>query len=290
MLRTQIRSFHAVAKLESFTLASRELHVGQPTLTTQIKTLEERYNIELFRRRGRGVELTTAGLDLFEITSKIAIHEREIGLLMSSYKGLTAGELKIAAVSPYHVVDILSVFQMKYPNINVSVTLGNSQDTLDKVLQAKADIGIFAWEEEAPKVILEPYKTHNVQVIVNKDHPFYYRESISIQELANQKFILREHGSTTRGAFEVATNFARVKIKTYIEIGSREGVWQAVRRGLGIGIVADSEFISHPDLKQVAFNDVSITTRYFLSYLADRKKSHIIRAFSDASKEAKTLE
>jgi aminoethylphosphonate catabolism LysR family transcriptional regulator len=290
MLRTQIRSFHAVAKTGSYTAASKELNVGQPTLTTQIKTLEDRYNIELFRRKGRGVVLTYAGHELFEITAKIAVHEREIELLMRSYKGLTTGQLHIAAVSPFHVVDILAVFQKKYPSIEVSVTLGNSQETLDKVLETKADIGIFAWEEEQPKVILEHYQTHKVEVFVNKDHPFYHRKSISIHELEKENLILREHGSTTRSAFELAAKKASAHLTPFLEIGSREGIWQAVRRGLGVGVVADSEFISHPDLKKVAIEDIRITTKYYLAYLEDRQKSRLIRAFSDAAQEAKNLQ
>ena len=289
MLRTQIRSFHAVADSGSYTAASKLLNVGQPTLTTQIKTLEKHYEIDLFRRKGRGVALTPAGQELYQITSKIALHEREIDLLLTSYKGLATGQLTIAAVSPFHVIDILAVFQEKYPQIDISVTLGNSRDTLEKVLSAQADIGIFAWEEPPPNVVLEHYQTHKVVAFVNTDHPFYDRESISIHELEHQKIILREHGSTTRTAFETGAKKAGAAIVPFLEIGSREGVWQAVKRNLGIGIVADSEFISHPDLKKIAFHDADITSRYFLSYLADRQKSKLIRAFSKAAEEAKGL-
>ncbi|UTW11964.1 LysR substrate-binding domain-containing protein [Marinobacterium rhizophilum] len=291
MLRTQIRSFHAVAKAGSYTLASKDLNVGQPTLTTQVKTLEERYEVELFQKKGRGVVLTHAGSELFEITSKISMHEREIELLLSTYKGLTRGQLHIAAVSPFHVVDILTVFQARYPNIEVLVTLGNSYETLEKVLVGKVDVGIFAWEEdEIPNVILEHYRTHNVVVFANKEHPFYKRDSIFINELEGQNVILREDGSTTRRAFELSAKKAGVNIKPYLVIGSREGVWQSVKRGLGISVVADSEFISHPDMQKIPITDVDITTRYFLSYLKDREKSRLIRAFSDAAQEAKNLE
>ena len=55
---TQLRSFHAVAGTGGFTAASKVLHVGQPTITGQVRALEEFYGVELFHRRGRRVELT----------------------------------------------------------------------------------------------------------------------------------------------------------------------------------------------------------------------------------------
>ena len=56
MIYTWLRSFHAVASEGSFTVASRALNIGQPTVTSQVKALEDYYSVELFHRRGRGVE------------------------------------------------------------------------------------------------------------------------------------------------------------------------------------------------------------------------------------------
>jgi DNA-binding MarR family transcriptional regulator len=68
MNHTQLRSFHAVAAEGGFTAASRVLNIGQPTITSQVKALEQHFDVELFHRRGRRVELTDAGEELFRIT------------------------------------------------------------------------------------------------------------------------------------------------------------------------------------------------------------------------------
>ncbi|MEM7317222.1 MAG: LysR substrate-binding domain-containing protein [Planctomycetota bacterium] len=283
MLRTELRSFQAVATAGGYTAASKVLNVGQPTLTTQIKALEARYEIELFQRKGRRVALTHAGQELFKLTSKIAMHEREVEVLLQSYKGLTTGQLRVAAVSPFHVVDIVTVFREKYPKIEIFINLGNSHETMQRLLDSEADVGIFAWEDEAPHVTLDPYRSHNVAIFVNEDHKFFHRDSISIREIEGEKLILREHGSTTRSAFELAAAKAGVTVNPILEISSREGIWQSVKRGLGIGVVADSEFVSHPDLKWIPFHDVDINTHYFLSYLTDRQDSRLIQAFREAA-------
>ena len=118
-----------------------------------------------------------------------------------------------------------------------------------------------------------------VVVFVNTDHPWHGRESIAIAELVDQPLILRETGSTTRRALEVAAAQAGVPIRPRLEIGSREGVWKAVERGLGIGVVADFEFVAHPKLATIRIGDVSVRTEYRLACLMERRRSPKIEAF-----------
>lgn len=281
MHRTQIRSFHAVAAHGGFTAASKVLNVGQPTLTTQVRALEESYGVELFHRIGRKVVLTEAGKELHELTLRIARLEVETHDLLQAHKGLTAGHLRIAAVGPFHAVDMISAFKQAYPDVEISVLLGNSQQTFERLLRYQADVGVTARVDPDDRVEMTPYSTHSVVIFVNADHHFFDRETISIRELRNERVVLREKGSTTRMAFEAALRRAKVEIDPVLEIGSREGVWKAVERGLGIGVVADFEFVFHPRLKTVAFDDVSIKTEYFLAYLRDRRESRLIRAFCE---------
>ena len=77
MNRSQLRSFHVSAELGGFTAASRALRISQPTITTQVRSLEEEYGVELFVRQGRNVRLTSVGEDLYEITKRVILHENE---------------------------------------------------------------------------------------------------------------------------------------------------------------------------------------------------------------------
>ena len=89
MRLTQLRSFHAVAHAGGFTGAAKLLHISQPTVTTQVRFLEETYGCELFYRRGHKVTLTPLGEQLFEIAQKIfALESETVHLLEDS------GELK----------------------------------------------------------------------------------------------------------------------------------------------------------------------------------------------------
>ena len=81
---TQLRSFHAVAHHGSVTRAAQALHVSQPTMTTQIRALEETYGVELFYRHGRGLTLTPTGRALYAVSLRIFSDEAEaLGLALA---------------------------------------------------------------------------------------------------------------------------------------------------------------------------------------------------------------
>jgi aminoethylphosphonate catabolism LysR family transcriptional regulator len=268
-----------VAENHGFTAAAKALRISQPTVTTQVKELEERYGVELLVRRGRRVELTETGATLFDISRRImSLSEEAEELLLSSGK-LTTGQLRVAAVGPFHATEMIARFLARYPSISVSMLLGNSDQTLQRILDLESDVAIVAHVVDEPRVHSVAFSTHEVVVFINTDHPWRDRESIMIAELAEQPLILRETGSTTRRAFEAAAQKANVPIKPLLEIGSREGVWKAVERGLGIGIVADFEFVAHPRLKVVHIADATIRTEYRLACLVERQHSPKIEAF-----------
>ena len=288
MLTIALRSFHAVARHGGFSSAARALHISQPTLSTQVKGLETRYDVELFYRIGREVRLTPAGQELYLTTMRLHQSEAEAEDLLNSFKGLHSGSLRIAAVGPFHATDMIVAFKSRHPKIDISVQFGNSQRSFERLLSYDADVGLIAEVNADPRVITMPYSTHNVVVFVNAQHAFFERDSISIEDLQGQKVIQREVGSTTRTAMEKALNEHQVSIDVVLDIGSREGIWKAVEQGLGIGFVADFEFVPHPNLRAIPITGVDISTQYFLAFLAERKTSHLIRAFCHVSQSDET--
>lgn len=278
---THLRSFHAVAEHRGFTTAANALNISQPTVTTQVKELEERYEVELLIRRGRRVELTETGAALFDISRRIMKLNEEADELLLSSGRLATGQLRLAAVGPFHAADMVALFVAAYPAIKVTMLLGNSGKTLQRILDLETDVAILAHAIDDPRVHTIPFSTHEVVVFVNTDHPWAKRKHVSIAELADQPLILRESGSTTRRALEQAADAAGVKIQPYLEIGSREGIWKSVERGLGIGVVADFEFVAHPRLTTVSISDASVFTEYRLACLRERRNSPKIRAFME---------
>lgn len=216
---SRIRAFHAVAEHRGFTAASRVLNVGQPTLTIQVKELEESYGVELLIRKSRTVELTETGAALFEITRGIMKFCDEAHELLGAHGQSTKGHLRLATVGPFHATEILAAFNRDHPGVQISTLLGNSERTLRHIIDFEAEVAILAEVPDDPRVVMIPYRTHRVVIFVNGDHPWFNRKSVKLHELADQRFVLRERGSTTRRAFEAAiqheglrsTRFSRSK-------------------------------------------------------------------------------
>jgi aminoethylphosphonate catabolism LysR family transcriptional regulator len=281
MRHTQLRSFHAVAQRLSFTAAARELGVSQPTITTQVKSLEEEFGVELFVRRGRRIELTETGDGLLDITRRLFSDEKEAADYLNETRGLKTGHLRVGAVGPYHVTDMLAAFNARYPGIYVSVTVGNSRDTLRDLLDYRTDVAVLAHVDPDTRLIAIPYRRHKVVVMCPVDHAFAQRRTVRARDIEGQRLIVREAGSTTRRAFDQAMREKDVRPKIVMEIGSRESIREAVAKGIGLGVVSEAEFIPDPRIHALPVTDVEIFTYAHVVYLKERQNARLVRAFLD---------
>lgn len=279
MRLTQLRSFYAVARMGSFTRAAQHLHVSQPTITTQVKFLEESYSVELFYRRGRRVRLTPVGEQLMQLAQQVFSLEAEAVQLLGDAGELRSGELRVAAVGPYHVTTMLVDFNEQYPGVKVSVSSGNSQDVLDRLLDYRADVGVLAQLVRDDRFLSVPFSKHPVVIIAPSTHRFARRRNIRIAELKGERFILREQGSTTRKAMELALQQAGVTPEVVMEIGSREVIREAVVQGIGIAAVSSVEYVPGPGLHMVRISDAEIHTYAHVLCLAERREARMVRAF-----------
>ena len=278
-MRTELRSFHAVAKAGGFTAAAGILGVGQPTISSQVKALEERFGVELFHRKGRRVILTDTGRGLFALTGRMASLEDEAADYLAAAGGLRDGHLKVSAVGPFHVTEMLSAFRERHAGIQLSVQISNSREALAQLLDYRADVAVLAHTEADRRIHAVPYSRHPVIAFVNVEHPLAGRHEISIREFASLSVVLRERGSTTRLAFEQALAKAGIELPPFTEIGSREAIWMAVERGMGVGIVSEFEFIPHERLRPLKIKDAAIYTYAHVVCLKDRRDARLIRAF-----------
>jgi aminoethylphosphonate catabolism LysR family transcriptional regulator len=282
----QLRSFHAVAREASVTRAARLLNISQPTVTTQVKSLEADHHAELFHRRGRGIVLTDLGRSLFVLTQRIFGLEEEIVELMSGARALLTGHVKIAAVGPYFVMKILAEFTRRHPQLRVSLTTGNSSEVLESILDFRADVGILGYVDvKDPRVLAMPYRRQAVVAFVSRHHPWATRTGIKLSDLQGQRLILREPGSQTRYAFEEALKRAKVTPDVAMEIGNREAVREAVAEGLGAGIMSEVEFVPDERLRKLKILDASIYTDAYIVCLRERQASRLVRAFVTVARE-----
>jgi len=281
MRLTQLRSFHAVASAGGFTGGARLLHISQPTVTTQVRFLEDTYGIELFYRRGRTVKLTPFGEQLFGIAQKIFALEGETIHLLEDSGELKTGHLRVGAVGPFHVTEMLARFNQRFPGIEVSVRVGNSEEALAALLDYQTDVAVLAQFTRDRRFHWVPYSRHPIVLFVHRSHRFARRAAIRIEELEGEGLIMREVGSTTRKALEDALARAGVAPRVLMEIGSREAIREAVIMGVGVGAVSEKEYIHDPEIRMVRVSDAEMFTHAHVVCLEERRGARLVRAFLD---------
>nr|WP_277404629.1 LysR substrate-binding domain-containing protein [Achromobacter xylosoxidans] len=278
----QIRAFIMVAQHGGFSAAARMLGMSHSTLNSQIQMIEREYGAELFHRRGRRVELSALGLEVLPLARQMVALEGDMRLMLGDSGRLQRGALKIGAVGPYHVTEMIETYHAIHPRINLSVKLGNSEVVLEDLDKYQCDVGVLARRYPDERYYMQPYASYPVIAFVRIDHVFARRKSIALADLAGQPLLMREPGSTTRKALEDALALNGVKVDIAMEIGSREALREAVARGLGVGTVSESEYVPDPRLRPLRIEGDAVSTHIHVCCLRERMGSRLIASFFEA--------
>jgi LysR family transcriptional regulator, low CO2-responsive transcriptional regulator len=282
MTLTQIRAFIAVVQHGGFTAAARALSTSQTTITSQVQALEQEHGVELFYRRGRRIELSAVGLSFLPLARQMCELETDATSLLRDSRALRHGSLKIGAVGPFHVTEMIEAYHVMHPQIRVSVTVGNSEVVLRHLDQYACDVGVVARPFADERYVMWPYASYPVIAFVHSSHAFARRSSITLSELAAEPLLMREPGSTTRKALEDALHEIGARPRVAMEIGSREALREAVARGLGVGTVSKSEYVADERLRAVRIEDDPVTTHIHVCCLRERRESRLVASFFDA--------
>ena len=283
MNASQLKSFHAVAQTGSFTAAAKKLHITQPAVTTQVKTLETHYDVELFHRSRRGCVLTQFGEALFEITKQMTHLDEEASTLLASMSGELRGTLRLFADGPFHSIGILTNFRNRYPQVNIKLTVGNSSVVERALSGFEADVAVLAGANLGNDVFTLSCGHQPVSLLVPVGHPFARKNSIHLKKLDGYQMIRREKGSRTQEAFDRACEETGVTPVYTFEMGSREALKESVASGLGVGAVSLPETGNDSRVRALEIKGISITTEEHVVCLNSRRSTRLVRAFLEVA-------
>lgn len=272
-------AFHAVAEAESFTRAARARNVSQPTLSSQVRGLEDAYGVRLFDRAGRQVRLTPLGQSLFVISSRLFAAEDEAQALLAGTRTLQRGHLRIAADSATHVMAALARIRTKYPGLTFSLTIGNSSEVIDQIMDFAADVAITARQNSDPHLHVVKLRSDRLVAFVSAEHHFAQHGHIPIEAFTGEDIVLRERGSITREVFESRLSEAGVKPANLLEVQTREAVREAVAAGFGIGVTFDAEFREDTQLRKLEITGADLAVGEYAACRAERRRIPLVRSF-----------
>lgn len=254
------KSFFEVAKTKSMTKAANELLISQPAISKAIKTLENQLDVTLFNRSKKGLELTREG-ELLYARVKPAIElinnvENEI----TQFKKLEIGVINIGVSSVLTkclLLDTLSTFKLKYPNIDINIINGLTSDLILKLNQGKLDFVIYNESNLDEKNVDSKFLT-SLNYVFFYNSQYYEEIKINnLEDLNNYQLILQNEQSNTRKYLDKYTNN---KLDANMEVVSQDLICYLVNNGLGIGFAFEKMVdIINPKLKKIRLKEIPQT-------------------------------
>ncbi len=244
MADRRLQVFHTVARLLSFTKAAENLHMTQPAVTFQIRQLEEHFNTRLFDRTHNRISLTEAGKKVYEYSDKILSLYGEMDNKVRELTGDVSGILLIGAsttIAEYVLPSLLGEFKLKFPSVNMRLSVSNSLGVVHMVENNEIDVGIVESPIHNKNLAVEVCWYDNLLFICPPSHKLANRKSIPVAMLKELPYICREEGSGTREficAHLEESNISMQEMNISMEVGSPEAIKSAVEAGLGISIVS----------------------------------------------------
>lgn len=286
----QLKTFLAVAEDKKMITAAKRLYISQPTVSQIIQDLENEYNTKLFERFPKELKITPAGELLLNHAKEIvAIHEH----LEQSMKNVNSlRPLRIGAsitIGNTLMGSLAEDLLLRHPDIDVTVFVENTGIIEHKILHNELDMALVEGIIVRQEIITEPVFEDELCLICGKKHPFAGKSSVTIEDLRNQNFIIREKGSGTRALFENIMLTHHIPFIAKWECASRSGIIDAVRHNLGLGVLSlrcVAEYIENGDIIVLPLEEVSMK-RFF--YLCHNKRHPITSQMKDFAGAVKAM-
>ena len=279
----QLQVFEAVARLLSFTRAAEEMHLSQPTVSMQVRKLESDIGLALTEQIGKKISLTEAGIALYQTSKDILGTLGRFEMQIDDQKGLRTGHLHIAVVTTanYFAPRLLGKFCQAYPGVRVSLEVTNREHMLQRMSQNLDDLYLMGKPPASSELEFQPYLSNPMVVIAPVRHKLAKKKAISLSEIANEQFIVREPGSGTRIAVEQKFSDAGLSLNVSMELGSNESIKQGISGGLGIAVLS-LHTLTSGDMNELTVLDVQgfpISWQWFVGHPRGKRLSVIAATF-----------
>ncbi len=239
----KLRVFRTVAETLNFSKAADELHLTQPAVTSQVRTLEEGLGITLFDRIGRNATLTPAGKTLLPFVRQIETLTNEALAALAPFGVQQGAEVYIGAshtIGVYLLPALLPKLLANWPKVRVHLVTGSSTEILNALATYQISIGLIEAPAHRPDLKIERFMEDELCLIVSPKHRWAKKVSLRAAEIVQESILLRETGSGMRRFVEdylERNGVLSQQLHTTIDMNSTEAIIAAVEHGLGVGFV-----------------------------------------------------
>ena len=237
----QLRTFKAVADASSFSAAAQRLKLSQPSVSYQVKELEETLGLQLLDRLGKRVQLTEAGGILYGYARRMLDVLDEATVAVEELRGIKRGTLRVGAsttVGIYILPAALGAFKKLHPGLVISLEIGTRARVQEMVLNNELDLAIVGPAAKDPELAIVPFLEDELVVVAPGGHALGGRKRLTLRDVTGEPFIMREAASGSRWSLEKEARRAGARLKVAMELGSNGAIKHAVESGLGLAVLS----------------------------------------------------
>jgi DNA-binding transcriptional LysR family regulator len=240
----QFEVFRTIAQAKSFTKAAKILNFTQPAISSQVKILEQNFNVALFERCNTGVKLTEAGRKFYEYGERIlavyAEMEREIANISGNNKEFINVGANYTAGN-YFLPSSIITFKELHDNVHIRLDIGHSNDIINSIKDRSLDLGVIEGDSFLDKDLdVYTVKSNELVLIAPAFNRWFSSRIVSLEELMQTPFIAREEESSIRHFVDSYLKTKGVSFEDFnivTEISNFEAIKEAVLRNKGISLV-----------------------------------------------------
>ncbi|MBO7743392.1 LysR family transcriptional regulator [Paenibacillus sp. MWE-103] len=280
----QLESFITTSEELHFTRASVKLGITQPSLSHQIKTLEDELGVLLFDRIGKKIALTEAGMILFRhcklAFGNLASAVDEIHELQQIERGtLTVGALP--GELNQLVSSLLLDFHQRYPKVRIKLI--GDEDIVNQVLQNELDVALTIFPVEDDRVRTIPLYRENFYFVAASDHPYAGRSAINFEDILKVPIVMFPETHRCRQLIDTTCTEAGRKLVPLIETTTIESLFKLVRSGAGGTILSRTLFdmYDYDDLFRIPIQNPALSREVGIAYHRDKYMGKAALGFID---------
>ncbi|KAA9028396.1 LysR family transcriptional regulator [Niallia endozanthoxylica] len=287
----ELKTFVTLAEVKNFTKTAEILLMSQPSVSLHIKNLEKEFQTKLFLRSPKILKITPTGEILYDRAKQmITIYEQTKQDILEHQNSIK-GELKIGAsftIGEYILPALLYDMQKKYPELELQVTIGNTEEIVQSVRLFQVDIGLIEGHTNEKELTVHPFLQDELFIVASNHHELTRKKNVTMAELQNQEWVVREVGSGTREYFNHVIRSNGLKVKSLLSISSNQGIKEMLIHGMGISLLSRSVIqrdLEHRSLSIIPLQNHSFsrTLSYVSSPIMEDKTN--VKAFISALNE-----
>jgi len=270
----QLEIFSKVVELKSFSKAADAVFLAQASVSERISTLESQIGTRLLDRLGRQVVPTKVGEFLYRHAVSLLEEKRRACLEIEDFLGMKKGEINIGGSTipgEYIIPQIIGLFRKRYPLISISLTIADTSEIEKHVLEGYLELGVIGTKSSLGGIECHELWKDELVLVIPSAHRWAEREDVSIDEIFEEPFILREIGSGTLKIMEECL-MSKVSKNAYtINVAARFGtstaVKEGVKSGLGISVMSSRALATELEtgiLKAIRIKDYPMYRHFYL--------------------------